>query len=98
MNEHQAERWKKACEVFSSFGMPVSNLIKADKYLRGLRFDLAHGTSRQKNTTSSAMLKQWADVHAIPTALLPVKKYIDVLSSFSSSDRPLCPDKTLSHI
>ncbi len=98
LTPEQAERWLHAQALLGSTGMPVNTLIQADKVLRKLRYEPAHGSSQQRNSTNMALLIQWADVHIDAMALGPVKEYLKVLNRFSSSNKPLCPDKSLGQL
>ena len=99
LHGQQAARWLRAKEVMGSYSTPVDDLIQADKYLRSMRSGAVNFSWQQRNDTSLEMLNQWAAVHVDnPHALLPVRGLIKVLGNFSSSNKPLCPDKTLSQL
>ena len=84
--------------MLGSTGLPVNTLIQADEVLRKLRYEPAHGSSQQRNSTNMALLIQWADVHIDAIASGPVKEYFKVLNKFSSNNKPLCPDKSLGQL
>ena len=95
----RTEHWLRATEVVGSYGMPVGDLIQADKYLRSMRSGLVHFTWQLKNNTSLEVLQQWAAVYVeCPNALLAVRGLLKVLSKFFSNNKPLCPDKPISQL
>ena len=91
----QAERWDHAMSVLSSSGMTVQNLIKIDKSLRRYGCEPAHGSWHQQAEASLKSLIQWADTHIPNYAVSELKTYIEGPCTFSSNNKPLCPDRTI---
>lgn len=90
MTTEQQARWSSA-QAFFAKQMPVKKLLEADKYLRWLRNEPAHGKSQVKET-SFAQLHSWAGVHCKNKAIVPVQQYLRVLNQFSSVSKPLAPN------
>lgn len=74
--------------------MPFAELLEADKYLRTLRFEATHGSKAQVKQTTQQMLQTWAGVHCKSAAVMPVRKYVQVLTKFTTSNKPLAPDRS----
>ncbi len=94
MTEAQQQLWRTLQQTISAV-MPV-RLIEADKHLRTLKFDTAHGIGAQIHETTLQMLQTWAGVHCSHAAVAPVQHYAEVLARFSTSNTPLAPDRGLS--
>lgn len=90
LTEPQQARWQKV-QATVSHVMPFSELLEADKYLRTLRFEAAHGSEAQVNKTTPQMLQTWAGVHCKAAAVVPVRRYAHMLDKFTTSNRPLAP-------
>jgi hypothetical protein len=93
LTEAQKKRWLAVQDLVSSV-MPFKELVDVDKYLRKLRFESAHGSDAQAQKTTLQMLETWAGVHCITEAVLPVRKYAQLLNKFSDGNRPLAPNKS----
>lgn len=90
LTKDQQARWSSA-QAFFAEHMPMQDLLAADKYLRWLRSEPAHGKSLLKDTTF-AQLHSWAGVHCKTKAVRPVQHYLRVLNQFSSVSKPLAPN------
>ena len=90
MTTEQQARWSSV-QAFFEKHMPVQDLLAADKYLRWLRSEPAHGKAQLKDTTF-AQLHSWAGVHCKSKAVSPVQQYLRVLNQFSSVSKPLTPN------
>lgn len=97
LTEPQQVRWQAVQQSIPSF-MPFAELLQADKYLRKLRFQAAHKSKAQINSTTLQMLQSWAGVHCKAAARMPVRKYAQLLNNFTTSNRPLAPDKVPSTV
>jgi hypothetical protein len=87
----QMRRWE-AIERHCSSVMSFEELLSADKALRTLSFDDAHGRQSEMRQATLQDLKSWAGVHFPPGAVVPIQKYVEVLNNFSSKNKPLVPD------
>ena len=70
----------------------VEELLAADKALRTVGFDDAHGSSSEMQQVTLQALTTWAGVHFPPKAVIPVQNYVKILDNFSSNSNPLVPD------
>ncbi|DBA67427.1 TPA: hypothetical protein ACH3X2_001714 [Trebouxia sp. C0005] len=96
LTDEQQERWGLA-EAFFKESMPIKDMVQADKYLRWLRSEPAHGKLLEKDTTA-AQLHKWAGMHCRAKAVAPVQKYVQLLNRLSSNNHPLVPNRHLAHL
>lgn len=96
LSEAEEARWRDA-KAFLTSTMSIKEIIKADKYLRWLRNEPAHGKSQIKETTVTE-LHTWAGLHCNAKAVASVQKYLKVLNQLSTNGRPLAPDKSLAAV
>ena len=87
----QKLRWQEVQQYCSSY-MPFEELLSIDKALRVQRFDAAHGSKGDNAKVTLQQLTTWAGVHFPAQAVTPAQKFMQVLSKFSSKNRPLVPD------
>ncbi len=87
----QMRCWE-AVQRHCSCVMSFEELLSADKALRTLSFDDAHGRQSEMRQATLQDLKTWAGVHFPPGAVVPIQKYVEVLDNFSSKNKPLVPD------
>jgi len=96
LSEEEQARWA-AAQAFLTSTMPLDEIIEADKYLRWLRNEPAHGKSQIKETTATD-LHIWAGLHCKAKAAVPVQRYMQVLNKLATSGRPLAPNKSLAAV
>lgn len=94
LTEEQAERWDKLIQLAPS-GLSEDNLVQSDAVLRGQTFESAHVSQERLLSTNIRDLRQWADAYIDSRALQPVREYLEFLNTFSSNNRPLCPDRKI---
>lgn len=90
---HQRTRWDKVVREIQRI-MPLSDAVKVDKYLRWLRFEVAHGTGAEESSASLADLLAWAQQGCDAKAVSQVQKFTRVLNRFSNDDKPLLASVT----
>ena len=96
LSEEEQARWAAAQDFLTSI-MPLKEIIEADKYLRWLRYEPAHGKSQIKETTATD-LHTWAGLYCKAKAVAPVQRYMQVLNKLSTNGRPLAPNKSLATV
>jgi len=96
LTEEQQSRWA-AAQAFFTTSISLKEIIEADKYLRWLRNEPAHGRSQIRDTTV-AQLHTWAGVHCKAKAVASVQRYLQVLNKLSTNDRPLAPNRSLAKV
>lgn len=97
LNEDQLIRWTAAQEHLSH-SMPFEELLAADCFLRKLTVGYVHGTDLRLQSRTLQDLKKWAGIHGGPKAIVPVWKYLELLSHFSTGDHPLAPNISLAEV
>ena len=93
LSEEEQARWA-AAKAFITSDMQLKEIIEADKYLRWLRTEPAHGKSEIKETTATD-LHTWAGLHCKAKAVAPVQRYVQVLNKLSTNGRLLALNKSL---
>ncbi|KAK9815404.1 hypothetical protein WJX72_003147 [[Myrmecia] bisecta] len=74
-------------------GRSLEDLIATDTELRQFGFPVAHAEAAKHSTTTDTLLRDAASV--LPPMITPyAQSYIRLLAKFTSSDRPLQPDRT----
>ena len=97
MEPLQLLRYRQAIQALTrELSISPQQLLAADKYLRKLTFNPAHGSNSLQNVGLDDLLL-WAGVHCSVRALQPVQAYIRGLTLFSAT-HPLRPDKPLEDI
>lgn len=94
LTAEQSTRWLAVPNMLPA-QVSWEQLVQTDKYLRQLRHNTAHGSDEQNERTTLQELVQWTDQQVMATAVQPVKQLLYILDAFSTSDSPLCPDKSL---
>lgn len=96
LSQEEQVRWTAAREFLTST-MPLKEIIEADKYLRWLSNEPAHGKFQIMETTISN-LHTWFGVYCKAKAVAPVQRYLQVLNQLSTSGQPLAPDMSLAMV
>jgi hypothetical protein len=86
-------RWSKCEEAISPF-LTTEELYLADEELRSMAYGYGpYMTLEHMSAASEGCLHNWAEeLIWEPELLGPVKKFISMLASFSTVDKPLLPD------
>lgn len=95
LTEDQLIRWT-AARGHVSQSMPIEELFAADCFLRkSFRAELAHGPELRLQSRTLQDFKKWAGLHCGPKAVVPVRKYVELLSQFPTNNQPLAPNRSL---
>ena len=89
--DDQQSRWESV-KQYCSRHMPFQQLLAADRALRDLRREPAHGSRSEIRQITLQDLENWAGKHCNPKAIRPIQQYARLLNQFSTSNRPLAPD------
>ena len=93
LTTEQLHRWSKCQEAISPF-LTTEELYLADEQLRSMAYGYGpYMTLEHMSAASEGCLHKWAEeLIWEPELLGPVKKFISMLASFSTEDKPLLPD------
>lgn len=69
--------------------MPLSELVRVDKYLRFLCRPAAPGSQQQFEQATMADFQSWEQQHCKPKAIQVVQQYASVLNMFAPDHKPL---------
>lgn len=92
LKDEQARRWDRLLHHLATYGLTERLLVQSDSILRSQRKESAHGSRDQLQKTRISDLRQWADAYIDGRALQPVRQYLEFLNTFSTKNKPLCPD------
>ena len=84
LTEDRLIQWTAAQEHLSH-SMPFEELLAADHFLRKLTTACVHDTRIRLQSRTLQDLKNWAGIHCGPKAVVPVQKYLELLSQVSTS-------------
>jgi hypothetical protein len=95
LTAEQLHRWSKFEQAISPF-LTTEELYLADDQLRSMAFGYVPSLALEHTSAATeGRLHSWAaELIWEPELLGPVKKFISLLASFSTEDKPLLPDLT----
>lgn len=92
----QTDRWLQVVRL-APVDLTESKLVQTDRLLRHQGCEAGHSLGQQMQV-SMQTIKQWASTYIETRALQPVLQYLELLNMLSSTNQPLCPDKTIADI
>lgn len=90
MTAAQKRRWQQVEAIMATI-QPPHHFLDADQVLRELRYQPAHGSDAERQSTSLQQLLSWAG-SVDEVSVGAVKQYVSLLSRFSSRNSPLEPN------
>eukprot|EP00877_Chromochloris_zofingiensis_P000647 jgi/Chrzof1/10583/Cz05g04100.t1 len=89
LSEEQEQRWQKFAALLQNNDWSVFQLITATRFLRKLRYEVAHGSDTELQAVTAEQLQQWAEELLKPQELPTFINLMALAAKFAIENKPL---------